>query len=350
MSYKWINKKEMWIIEKAKIPQQSGATTRGGELFYLNIKSAKPLKSVLPPKNAEHKNKADCYKKIWGRKLNCCTIPFIMSDKRNMLLDYSDWSAEQRQRLQREAQEEQQAQREMQQAQRAQQTYHTQAYQAPQTSFTGPVQTRSTYRNQQTLPGSNWQPFGMSEARPQRQNRLYAQATNNATANATDATPNQQPELNEWGYYRPEAAEFDYVERDSRGYRNHNLGNITYDRRFRWEGAVGVDERGFIIFANDHYGIRAMTRNISNQQVRNGRNNIQELLGGYAPPGEDNPTQEYINFVAGQMGVNATERIDMSDPETLERLMGAMIRFENGRNQIRPEHMQNAIRDGLHRQ
>ena len=211
------------------------------------------------------------------------------------------------------------------------------ANQSRQASFANPVQTRQTAQRESSLSGVANQPT--------RQQRFYAQAA----GNATDAAPRAQPQLNEWGYYRPDNSEFDYIDRRTRNYERYNPGNIRPDRNSQWEGMVGVDN-GFIVFENDHYGLRAMARNISNQQERNGIQNIEDLINGYAPPSENHNNENYINFVAEQLGVERGETINMSDPETLQTLMGAMIRFESSSNQYTDEHLRNAIIDGLHRQ
>lgn len=293
MSYDDRKKKNWWDNPK---PRKSTA-----EVWYGNNKTQ-------AQEDAEHKKRVTYYAKMLGRNLTGSEVLYpdniTKNDRGEAITSYKDWTAGTRQ----------------------------------QPSFNSPVQTRQTPQRESSLSGVVNQPT--------RQERLYTQAT----GNATDAAPRAQPQLNEWGFYRPENNEFDYVQRDSLGYRNHNPGNLRPDGRSEWDGMVGVDENGFIIFENDHYGIRALARDTSNQQRLNGRNTIEDLINARAPRFENDHNDAYIRDVAQRLGVGPGDHIDMSDPETLRLLTGAIIHWESSRDQYRDEHLQNAIRDSLHRQ
>jgi len=111
-----------------------------------------------------------------------------------------------------------------------------------------------------------------------------------------------------------------------RGIRNNNPGNLRTDA---FAGTVGVDADGYGKFTTPEAGIRAMAKNLIVQQDKHGLNTVEDIITKYAPPTENN-TAAYISSVAGAMGVGPADKLNMKDPATLQKMMGAMIKQENG--------------------
>ena len=61
-----------------------------------------------------------------------------------------------------------------------------------------------------------------------------------------------------------------------------------------------------------------------------GLNTVEQIVGRWAPPSE-NDTPAYIRAVSQRMNVNPNQEIDLSDPNTMSRLVNAMSVQEVGR-------------------
>ncbi len=290
-------------------PQRKSAAEALYPNQYKNTEN--PLNPVIQRGEEEHKKKVAYYQNLLGRNLTGAEVLYpdnIKNSRGEAVTPYEEWAARQKQ--------------------------------TPQ--FTKPVQTRQTARNEAPL--NSWR-----QQQANRQGPLYAQAN----APATDAAPGQRPQLNEHGYYRPGAEEFAHIDHGpdaALGYRNRNPGNVRRDGNSQWDGMRDVDGQDFIIFENDHYGIRALARNM-NTQFQHGRyRTIRGLLNRYAPATDDNDTQAYINHLVQRLGVSADEELDMNDPEVLSELVPVIIRHETGSNPYTDEQIRNAVRDAMDRQ
>ncbi|MCW3480033.1 hypothetical protein OL229_10780 [Neisseriaceae bacterium JH1-16] len=111
-----------------------------------------------------------------------------------------------------------------------------------------------------------------------------------------------------------------------RGVRNNNPGNIRSGRD-NWLGKIG-DDGAFAKFLSPEYGLRAMAMNLRTRARKNG-STVQDVVGAWAPPNE-NKTADYISFVSSQMGVRPGQKLDLSDRDTIGKMMRSMIQFENG--------------------
>ncbi|MFC6211624.1 hypothetical protein [Rahnella laticis] len=109
---------------------------------------------------------------------------------------------------------------------------------------------------------------------------------------------------------------------NARGIRNNNPGNLRAA-----PNAVGNDG-SFPIFSSANDGLAAMSRQLQLYGGR-GNNTPYGIIHTYAPSSENN-TQAYINAVTKDTGFGTHDKLNMSDPAVLKRLMTAMIRHENG--------------------
>lgn len=114
--------------------------------------------------------------------------------------------------------------------------------------------------------------------------------------------------------------------------RTNNPLNIRFSPANRWQGQVG-ECKGFCIFKNEAYGIRAAYR-ILTTYISNGVNTIESIVSRWAPPTE-NDTKRYIDFVADQTLIPADmELTDLSihDYWTKVIIIEAMAKMECGKS------------------
>jgi hypothetical protein len=116
----------------------------------------------------------------------------------------------------------------------------------------------------------------------------------------------------------------------ARGIRNNNPGNI--DRNgIAWQGMCS-DQSGdsrFIVFDSPLYGIRALAKVLLTYYRTHGLCTPAAIIGRWAPAVENN-TEAYAFAVASALGVSPETVIDATDPATLQQLVRAIIKHENG--------------------
>jgi len=112
----------------------------------------------------------------------------------------------------------------------------------------------------------------------------------------------------------------------TRGYRNNNPGNIEAGQGF--QGEVGSDGR-FAVFSSPELGYRALGRNLLTYQNAHGLSTIRQIISRWAPPGENN-TASYIDAVSRELGVGPDAPLNLSQQRTLEQMITAIARHENG--------------------
>lgn len=113
-----------------------------------------------------------------------------------------------------------------------------------------------------------------------------------------------------------------------RGIRNNNPGNIELGDNWQGLSDTQTDPR-FAQFDNAIYGIRALARVLMNYQRRYGINTINGVINRWAP-GTENDTAAYINAVSRATGISPDAPIDLENTATLQRIIPAIIKHENG--------------------
>ena len=128
------------------------------------------------------------------------------------------------------------------------------------------------------------------------------------------------------------------------GIRNNNWFNVRHSPDNQWIGQTGGDESDYAKFENPVYGIRAADKVLANYQNLHGIDTISDTINRYAPPSDNNPTDNYINYVSEHMGIDPDERIDLSNPDIRARMMQAMVGFEtpDAASQFTPELLSEA--------
>lgn len=115
----------------------------------------------------------------------------------------------------------------------------------------------------------------------------------------------------------------------TRGYRNNNPLNIERGQSFVGEVPSNSESR-FAVFSAPEYGYRAACKIIDNYKKLHGIGTVQGIIARWAPPSDNNPTDKYIAYVAGKVGVPSSAPVILSDEGTMVKLLDAMTRFENG--------------------
>lgn len=110
-----------------------------------------------------------------------------------------------------------------------------------------------------------------------------------------------------------------------RGVRTNNPLNLSFANQ---PNAIGTDGR-FAVFQTPEEGVAASVRQLQLYGQR-GLNTVEQIVGRWAPPSE-NDTPAYIRAVSQRMNVNPNQEIDLSDPNTMARLVNAMSVQEVGR-------------------
>lgn len=116
-----------------------------------------------------------------------------------------------------------------------------------------------------------------------------------------------------------------------RGLRNNNPLNLEYRRDINWQGQTGSDGR-FATFGTMDDGLRAGAINMITQ-VRNGHETAAQLIRRWAPPHE-NDTGAYVRRVTDRLGIHPNQRLNFADTGLFARLLGEMVRHENGQQPI----------------
>jgi hypothetical protein len=91
--------------------------------------------------------------------------------------------------------------------------------------------------------------------------------------------------------------------------RNNNPGNLRSGI-----GQTGTDN-GYAVFATADDGWNALYNQIQ-LYISRGLN-LQQMIYTYAPPSDNNPTNNYLNFVAGKVGIPTDvplSQLDASPP------------------------------------
>lgn len=114
----------------------------------------------------------------------------------------------------------------------------------------------------------------------------------------------------------------------NRGIRNNNPGNIVKSD-IPWDGKVDGSDPKFESFETPEAGIRAIGKNLIAYQDSHGRNTISSIVSAWAPASENN-TAAYIANVSKVLGVKPGDPINVKDPATMKKLVGAIITQENG--------------------
>lgn len=114
-----------------------------------------------------------------------------------------------------------------------------------------------------------------------------------------------------------------------RNMRNNNPGNIE-DGPFAkgLPGYKGSDGR-FAIFDSPDAGKNAQVALLGSYGQR-GFNTVSKIINRWAPPSDNNPTSQYVQFVAQKLGVSPDQPLDLNNPQVASAVADAIQQFEGG--------------------
>lgn len=114
----------------------------------------------------------------------------------------------------------------------------------------------------------------------------------------------------------------------TRGICNNNPGNLELNPANKWDGMSRIQNDGrFVQFIAMPYGLRALIKTLMTYH-RKGFNTVAKIINRWAP-NHENPTDDYVRFVAASAGLDPDAVID-PDSDELVRVAKGIVRFENG--------------------
>ena len=132
------------------------------------------------------------------------------------------------------------------------------------------------------------------------------------------------------------------MNKEPRGIRNNNPGNIKYTGT-AWLGLANPPHDGtFCVFTEAKYGIRALAKVLRNYNRYYGIRTIYRIIKRFAPATE-NQTDAYIKSVAASTGYDPHTQLNLESNAVLVKLMKAIIKHENGKQPYTDEEIEAAI-------
>lgn len=120
-----------------------------------------------------------------------------------------------------------------------------------------------------------------------------------------------------------------------RGYRNNNPLNIRFNERNAWQGILGRDKEhgGMCVFESPRWGIRAAFKLFESYQKRSNKRTVRDMITRWAPPQDNNHTENYIRRVCEYMKCEPEFIPHFGTAEEMHdciRMVKAMCLVENG--------------------
>lgn len=114
-----------------------------------------------------------------------------------------------------------------------------------------------------------------------------------------------------------------------RGIFNRNPGNLRKSATV-WQGQADVQaDPDFITFKAPLWGLRALAKVLLSYERKYDIGTASAVVEQFAPKSE-NDTDAYVADIASRMGVQPDAEIDLTDPETLGKLVAAIVHHECG--------------------
>jgi hypothetical protein len=132
-----------------------------------------------------------------------------------------------------------------------------------------------------------------------------------------------------------------------RGIRNNNPGNIDRTAE-KWQGMAAdqSSDSRFVVFSAPVWGLRALAKVLLSYQRKHGLRTPAAIIGRWAPPVE-NDTGAYARQVAKALGAGVGDQIDLQQPDTLQRILPAIVQHENGQQPYPAALIAEAVRLAL---
>jgi hypothetical protein len=115
--------------------------------------------------------------------------------------------------------------------------------------------------------------------------------------------------------------------RKARAIRNKNPFALIQTKPEQWQGLVGSEPDGFLIFSNPVFGVRAGYINLVNGYIRKGLNTLSKIFPVYAPITAGNNPNKYTELVSKITGIDPNRPLEAADIYAIGR---AIERIEAG--------------------
>jgi hypothetical protein len=114
----------------------------------------------------------------------------------------------------------------------------------------------------------------------------------------------------------------------TRAERTYNPFALIQQVPSSWQGLVGKEPDGFLVFINNTMGARAGFINLINAYFRRGLNTPNKIFSVYAPLGHGaNDPQAYSRIVSDHLNIRPDQEVP---PEMLYKLGEVITRIERG--------------------
>ena len=123
------------------------------------------------------------------------------------------------------------------------------------------------------------------------------------------------------------------------GLRQRNPGNIRPGAGFIGESGDGG---GYATFGSDDEGLRAIQRLLMTYGDKYDIKTLRQLANRYAPPSDNNPTGNYIDFLSDKTGIGPDDEINLA--ESGSSIIPAIVGFEQGQQPYSQAQIDRAIR------
>lgn len=123
------------------------------------------------------------------------------------------------------------------------------------------------------------------------------------------------------------------------GLRQRNPGNIRPGAGFIGESGDGG---GYATFGSDDEGLRAIQRLLMTYGDKYDIKTLRQLANRYAPPSDNNPTANYIDFLSDKTGIGPDDEINLA--ESGSSIIPAIVGFEQGQQPYSQAQIDRAIR------
>lgn len=114
----------------------------------------------------------------------------------------------------------------------------------------------------------------------------------------------------------------------TRGLKVNNPGNIRISGT-KYDGEIESSDSEFKEFTDMEHGYRAIFRLLQHYSLT-GLDTIRKMISTYAPSSDNNPTDSYIAWVAKHAGIAPDDKVDISDPDLMQKIAAAISYQEQG--------------------
>lgn len=133
------------------------------------------------------------------------------------------------------------------------------------------------------------------------------------------------------------------------GNGNNNPFNIKASDGNDWQGQIGVDSRGFCIFARLEDGLRAGFIVVLKKFTTHGATNLWDFGQMFAPAADNPPAAigDYGKGIAAQLGISPLSDYNPLNLDTLVQLGNAVIVNEEGADPATADQLRTAAQEAL---